>query len=152
MAESISPHRESPPFEEAPFLSRKYDEDRNIKQILTRHDTLLSYLQAQRDTDASRQLELLQAIKDELVSQATPLHFISNAIVQIIFVAFALTFGIFTVYGVWIQVDANYLSRIQNQINIVTFCQANNLVGIPLSTSRKSMLTFLLDNVRDPLQ
>jgi hypothetical protein len=139
-------------YEEATFLDRKDDGDTNLKQMLTRHETLLSYLQAQRETDASRQLELLQAIKDELTSQATPLHFISNAILQLIFITTAFIFGFFTIEGVFYQMNGNLLSVEQNQINIITFCQTNNSVSDLFLTSKTSILTFLSDHVCKTLQ
>jgi hypothetical protein len=139
-------------YEEATFLDRKDDGDTNLKQMLTRHETLLSYLQAQRETDASRQLELLQAIKDELTSQATPLHFISNAIIQLIFITTAFIFGFFTIYGVVYQIDANLMSVIQNQMNMITFCQTNNSVRDLFLTSKTIILIFLSDYVCKTLQ
>lgn len=137
MAESDNTRQQPLAYEDAAFLDRKDDGDTNLQQMLTRHETLLSYLQTQRETDASRQLELLQAIKDELASQATPLNFISNAIIQLIFITSAFIFGIFTIYGVFYQITANLLSLIQNQINIITFCQANNSVRDLFFTSTK---------------
>jgi hypothetical protein len=131
MTEAINPHRASPAFEET--SGRKYDEDMDVKQMLTRNETLLWNYQVQRDAEVSRQLELLQVIRDELVSQATPLQFISNAVIQIIFVATAFIFGIFTVYGMYWQVNGIYLSTIQNQMSMVAFCHANDLVRIGLT-------------------
>jgi hypothetical protein len=152
MAESDNTRQQPLPYEDAPFLHRKDEGDTNLQQMLTRHETLLSYLQTQRETDASRQLELLQAIKDELASQATPLHFISNAIIQLIFITSAFIFGIFTIYGVVYQIEANLLSVIQNQINIITFCQTNNSVRDLFLTGKTYILIILLDHVRQTLQ
>jgi hypothetical protein len=150
MTESNNPRQESSAFEEAPFLSGKYDEDTNLKQILARHETILSSFQSQRETNASRQLELLQAIRDELASQATPLQFISNTIIQIIFVATAFVFGLFTIYGVVFQLQAIFLAQQQNQISMVAFCQTINSVGNPVS-QRSHILIFVLDCVRQTL-
>ncbi len=142
MAESDNAHQQPLAYADARFLDRKDDGDTNLNQILTRHETLLSYLNAQRETDASRQLELLQAIKDELASQVTPLHFISSAIIQLIFLTTAFIFGIFTIYGVVYQIEANLLSVMQNQINITTFCQTNNSVRDLFLTGKTYILTF----------
>jgi hypothetical protein len=152
MAEPGNARQQSLAYQDAPFLYRKDDGDTNLKQMLTRHETLLSYLQAQRETDASRHLELLQAVKDEFASQATPLHFISNAIIQVIFITSAFIFGIFTIYGVFYQIQANLLSVIQNQINIITFCQTNNSVSDLFLTSKAYILTFLSDHICQTLQ
>ncbi|KAH8767560.1 hypothetical protein BGZ57DRAFT_988448 [Hyaloscypha finlandica] len=126
MAQSTNPRRESPGFEESPFPSRKCDEDIDIKQILIRNETLLWDLRAQRDTETSRQLELLQAIRDELVSQTTPLHLICNAVLQWLLVATGIIFGMFAIAGTGLQNNGNFLAKMQNQMNLVTFCQANN--------------------------
>jgi hypothetical protein len=138
MTESINPHRELPGFEATPFLSSHHEGD--IKQILTRNETLLWDLRIQRDAEASQQLELLQAIRDELASQETPLHMISNAVLQWLLVATAFIFGMFAMWGTALQKRGNYWSLLQNQINLVGFCQANNSVGIPPSHSRRTDL------------
>jgi hypothetical protein len=77
MAESIAESRAAPSYEETPFLSRKgHDEEQSVKNMLTMNETLLWNLRLQRDVETSRQLELLEAIREELASQSTPLQFV----------------------------------------------------------------------------
>ncbi|KAE9373301.1 hypothetical protein N431DRAFT_544363 [Stipitochalara longipes BDJ] len=126
MADPATSRHYKPTFEEPPFLDRRYDEDISIKQILTRSETLLQDLRVQRDTETSRQVELLKAIKDELASEKTPLHLISNAFFQWLLVATGFIFGLFAIQGTNYQGQANFQSLMQNQMNLVEFCQAYN--------------------------
>jgi hypothetical protein len=152
MAQSTNPRRESPGFEESSFPSRKYDEDMDIKQILIRNETLLWDLRAQRDTETSRQLELLQAIRDELVSQTTPLHLICNAVLQWLLVATGIIFGMFAIAGTGLQKNGNFLAKMQNQMNLVTFCQSNNSVGIASHRAKEQNVNTALEYLRPPLR
>jgi hypothetical protein len=138
MAESTAESQGSPNFEETSFLSRKgLDDEFNIKRMLTSNENLLWDLREQRDADASRQVELLQAIRDELACRSTPLQFICNAILQTVYVAVAILFGMFAVYSWSSQVLGNFQSLIANNMNMVIFCMSNNSVRNSVLTSRK---------------
>jgi len=82
-------------------FERKYDEDMGVKEMITRSETLLRDLRAQRETELSRQCELLRAIKDELSSEKTPLHLISAAFFQWLLVATGFVFGLFAIQGTY---------------------------------------------------
>jgi hypothetical protein len=130
MAESVAESRAAPSYEETPFLSTKgHDEEPSIKNMLTRNETLLWDLRLQRDAETSRQLELLEAIREELASQSTPLQFVWNAILQMIYVAVAVLFGIFAIYGWHTSLRGNVQSLQQNQMNLVFFCLTSNSVS-----------------------
>lgn len=145
MAELINPRQGLPAFEEAPFVARKCDEDVDLKQILVE-------LQVQRDAQASRQLELLQEIEEELASRTTPLYFISNALLQWLLVATAFIFGTFASHGTDLQVDGNYLSVLQNQMNLVSFCQASNSVEIPSHIEEETNVNMTLEHLCSSLR
>jgi hypothetical protein len=129
MSESIAEPRESPGFEETPFLNRNaLNEELNIKHMMTRNETLLWDLRIQRDEEVSRQIELLQSIREELASQLTPLQFVWNAILQMVYISIAFVFGVFAIFGWHTQVWGNTQSLQQNQMNLVFFCLTSNLV------------------------
>src|ERR1700733_122784 len=108
---------------------RKYDEDMSVKEILTRSETILRDLRVQRETELSRQCELLEAIKYELASEKTPLHLIFTAFFQWLLVATGFVFGLFAIQGTNLQNQGNFQSLMQNQLNLVQFCQAYNSVS-----------------------
>lgn len=129
MAESNNPHRNTPAFEKPPCPCLKPDEITTLKDMVARHEAVLSSMQGQREMDASRQLEVLQEIRDELASHTTPLQFIGSAMVQMTIVITAFVFGLFTIFGVVFQIESNVLAQQQNQINLIAFCQTVNSVG-----------------------
>jgi hypothetical protein len=135
MPECTSPTKMSVAVENTPFLEAKnndthQDAAQNLRRNESPHWDIRSTSAACDESNISEQVTLLRKIHFQLASQDSPRQFVWNAILQVVYVAMAFLFGLFSIF----QWHAQWISIGQatqaNQWALLTICLSTNSVGL----------------------